>query len=312
MNRRPALEAQDPLGEALHGLRVEGSFYCRSELSAPWGLTMPPMPGCLWFHAVTSGGGTLIGPGGELRLSSGDFVLVPHGQGHRLQSQGRVKAPIVTELPHDEWSSHYAVLRHGGGGPLTKALCGVVRLEAAAAEALAVALPEVLHLRASYTGHSSWMESTLRLLAAELDAWRPGGEAVLTRLADILVIQAIRGWLEENAGARAGWLLAFRDPQLGRVMKQVHQRPEHPWTVAELARTAAMSRSAFAAHFKGVVGQAPLEYLTEHRMRAALPLLRRRELTLAEIGARLGYRSEAAFNRAFKRTRGVTPGQARA
>ena len=155
------------------------------------------------------------------------------------------------------------------------------------------------------------MQSMLRLMAAEAGELRPGGEAVITRLGDILVIQAIRAWMEGDPGARTGWLGALQDPQIGRAISLIHRDPARDWTVASLADEVAMSRSAFAARFTELVGEPAMRYVARWRMNVALSALKEEGATVAELADRLGYRSEAAFSRAFKRVIGSSPGAAR-
>jgi AraC-like DNA-binding protein len=302
------LRSQDPLGEALHFLRVTGSFYCRSELTAPWGLTMPAWQGCLWFHIVTAGRCRLEVDGAEPRmLQPGDLALVPHGQGHVLGSGPDVITPDVMGLEH-EFQNRYAILRHGGGGAATTLVCGAVRLDHPAAHLILPLLPMVIHVGPSGSPQAEWMQSTLRLVAAEAAEMRPGGEAVITRLSDILVIQALRAWIETDPAAQRGWLGALRDRQIGRAITLIHRDPARAWTVASLANELAMSRSAFAARFTELVDEPAMHYVTRWRMQTARTLLAEDGVTVAEIASRLGYQSEAAFSRAFKRITGTPPG----
>ena len=155
------------------------------------------------------------------------------------------------------------------------------------------------------------MHSTLRLIAAEGRELRPGGEAVITRLSDILVIQAIRTWIAGHPDGQTGWLGALQDPRIGRAMSLVHQDPARSWSVASLARETAMSRLAFAARFTDLVGEPVMQYVTRWRMQVALHDLQHDAVAVAELAARMGYESEAAFSRAFKRTVGISPGAAR-
>jgi AraC-like DNA-binding protein len=156
-----------------------------------------------------------------------------------------------------------------------------------------------------------WMQGTLRLMAAEARELRPGGEAVITRLGDILVIQAIRSWIETDPAARTGWLGALQDRQIGRAISLIHRDPGRAWTVASLADEVAMSRSAFAARFTELVGEPAMQYVSRWRMHVAVDSLREEGATVAELADRLGYRSEAAFSRAFKRIVGASPGAVR-
>jgi AraC-like DNA-binding protein len=306
----------DPLGEALHVLRMSGTFYVRSELTAPWRLALPPDVGSLWFHVINAGGGWLEVDGVEPRyMGPGDFALVPHGEGHVIRSEAGAPAPRVEALPHDYASDRYAVLRHGGGGAATSIVCGTVRFGHPAARNLVALLPKIIVVEAPATPVAppeiEWMQSTLRLIAAEASALRPGGEAVITRLSDILVIQAIRAWIARDPAAQTGWLGALQDPRIGRAMSLVHRDPARPWSVALLARETAMSRSAFAARFTELVGEPVMRYVTRWRMHVALDWMQHDNVAVAELAARLGYDSEAAFSRAFKRTVGLTPGAAR-
>ena len=299
----------DPLAEALHFLRMNGAFYCRSELTAPWGMTMMPMPGYIWFHVVTAGRVWLEAGDDEGRLlQPGDLGLVPHGEGHVLRSEPGVAAPGVLELDREEISERYEILRHGGGGAPTTLICGAVRFEHPAARNLVEILPPIMHIEAASAPQLDWMQSTLRLMAVEARELRPGGEAVITRLGDILVVQAIRSWIETDPAARTGWLGALQDRQIGRALSLIHRDPARAWTVASLADELAMSRSAFAARFTELVDEPAMQYVTRWRMQVAVDSLKEEGATVAELANRLGYRSEAAFARAFKRVIGVPPG----
>jgi hypothetical protein len=176
---------------------MDGAFYCRSELSAPWGMTLDPMPSYLWFHVVTTGGALLeVGQDHARWLHPGDVALVPHANGHVLRSEGAVR------------------FEH----PVARNLVGI--------------LPAMLYIQASDEPRASWMQAVFKLMAAEARAFQPGGEAVITRLADVLVIQAIRAWIETAPAARGGWLGALQDPQIGQALALIHRDPARPWTIA--------------------------------------------------------------------------------
>ncbi|MGB3734347.1 MAG: AraC family transcriptional regulator [Ilumatobacter sp.] len=304
----------DPLAEALHFMRMEGVFYCRSELTAPWGISMPALPDSVYFHVVTSGEMWLIDADGAERLvRSGDLVVVPHGRGHDAVDAVGSAATSVFDIPHDYVSRQYAVLRHGGGGDPATVICGAIQFKHPAARSLLELLPEVIHVTSSTTRHEwRWMSTLLDLMAHESAATKPGGEAVVTRLSDILVIQAIRHWITTDPAASTGWLGALGDPSIGHSIAMVHREPERPWTVADMASGVAMSRSSFAARFTELVGEPPVQYVTRWRMHLAVDLLSEEGLTVAATAERLGYTSEASFGRAFKRVVGHAPGGVRA
>jgi AraC-like DNA-binding protein len=309
----PPWTPRDPLGDALHALRLRGAFYCRTHATAPWALEMPALEDCLSFHVLSEGTCSLEVPGEAPReLRSGDLALVPHGRGHVLASEpGFRPAGRVDHLPQRYLGDHYSVLTYGGGGTPANLVCGVVTFDAPVARSLMEALPAVLHVPADHRPAPRWIDETIRLVAVELDEPRPGGEAVITRLADILVVQAVRVWLDHEPEARHGFLGALRDEQIGSSLAAIHRDPGRAWTVTALAREAGMSRSAFAERFTQLVGRPAMGYVMHWRMQVAHERLAAGEETVARVAASLGYRSEAAFSRAFTRVTGVSPGAVR-
>jgi AraC-like DNA-binding protein len=300
------------LGETLQSLRMSGALYCQSELSAPWGLALPPLSDCLMFHIVTAGQCGIQIDGIEHQvLHEGDLVVVPHGHGHLLSSGRGLAAARLFDLPRHRVSERYESLRHGGGGDETHLLCGVVRVGEPAARHLVNQLPTMLIVRSTASQQSQWMLETVRLLRTEARDLRPGAETIITRLGDVVVLQAIRSWIETEPSARTGFLGALQDEQIGRAVSAIHRHPERRWTVASLAAVAAMSRSAFAARFARLLGESPMGYVARSRMQAALTRLADRVSSPSAIAGEFGYQSEAAFSRAFKRVTGRTPGQAR-
>ncbi len=302
----------DPLGETLHLLRLTGTLYCRAELTAPWGIDLPPLEGCMMFHVVTAGSCWIEVEGAEPRLlQPGSLALVPHGTGHLLRSGPTVAADPLFDIPVEQVSERYEIMRHGGGGEPTHTICVVVRFDHVAAEHLVALLPTVLQIDAWDEDEGGWLQSTLHFISREAKELRPGGETVITRLADILVIQMIRSWIDSASESGQGWLAALRDEQVGRALTSIHREPEREWTVASLAKEAGMSRSAFSERFTRLVGESAKHYLTQWRMRLARTHLRETSEPLSVLAGRLGYQSEAAFCRAFKRTFGVPPGSVR-
>ena len=305
--------AADPLGEALHLLRLTGTLYCRSELTAPWSIDVPALDGLMALLVVTAGEAVLEVEGEPPRtLRPRGLTLIPHGTPHRVHSgPGHPAATPLFDIPVERVSERYELLRHGGGGALTRVTYCVLRCDHVPARRLVAQLPPVLQVD-GWDDDGGWLHSTLQLIAAEATALRPGGETVLTRLADVLVVQAIRGWLDTAPEARQGWLAALRDEHVGRALTAMHRAPEAPWSVESLAREAAMSRSAFSARFTALLGEPVMQYVTRWRMQLAHAHLQQSPEPLSQVAHRFGYASEAAFSRAFSRTFGVPPGAVRA
>jgi AraC-like DNA-binding protein len=300
----------EPLGGVLGDLRMRGTFYCWAEAQAPWGVEMPALPGCISFHVVTEGSCLLEVNGVGYALRAGDLALVPHGRGHLLRSgPGAPIAGRADLLPQEAIDPHSSVLRLDGGGVPARLVCGVLEPERPGAAHLLDLLPPVLLLEAGDAASGGWLPVLLGMITDEVRHDRPGTGAVVTRLADVVVIQAIRGWLE-TAATEPGWLRALRDPQVGRAVALVHSDPGAPWTLERLARETRMSRSAFAARFTELAGEPALRYVTRWRMHLATVELAR-GARVGEVARRLGYESEAAFSRAYRRVTGIPPVAAR-
>lgn len=299
----------DALTDVLHELRLADSYYCRSELTAPWGLAIPARESAS-FHFVAEGACWLLAGPEPLRLEAGDLVLLPHGRGHRLADDPASRPVGIHELPHERLAQDAAVLRHGGGGEPALLLCGGVRFEVAD-HPLVGLLPDVLHVRADGGRGERQLAATVAAMALEAAHPRPGSATVITRLADVLVVHAIRSWLETSPEARTGWLGALRDDEIGRALALIHHHPDRRWTVGSLAAAVHMSRAAFAQRFTELVGTSPMAYLTSRRMQLAASWIRAGELAPGEVAPRLGYGSVAAFSRAFKRHVGTPPGALR-
>ncbi|MGY1733729.1 AraC family transcriptional regulator [Geodermatophilus sp. SYSU D01045] len=296
----------DPLGGVLADLRIRGTFYCRAEATAPWGVEMPALAGCMSFHVVTRGACLLEVDGERHELGVGDLALVPHGRGHLLRSgPGAPVAGRADLLPQRYLGDHYSVLRLDGGGSPATMVCGVVEPDRPGAAHLLGLLPPVLVVDGSDPARTGWLPLLLRVLADEAAVDRPGAEAVITRLADVVVVQAVRAWLD-TAATGPGWLRALRDPQVGRAVASLHREPGSAWTLTRLAREARMSRSSFAARFTELAGEPVMHYLARWRMHLATVALGQ-GARVGELAGSLGYESEAAFSRAYKRIVGVPP-----
>lgn len=303
----------DPLAEALHLLRMDGTFYCLSILTGPWGITLPTMADCLWFHVITEGSCSMVDAAGQTHdLEAGDVVVLPRGGGHRAFDRPSANQPVVFDLPHDYLSRQYAILEHGGGGTRTSLICGLAQFGHPSSQFLIDLLPDVIHVGGDVAATWDWFAPLMALMADETRQAQPGGEAVVTRLSDILVIQAVRAWIDQQGASASGWIGALRDPAVGQAIGLIHRDPAHPWSVAELADAVAMSRSAFAARFTQLAGEPVMQYVTRWRIHLATDVLRSEDASVLEVALRHGYGSEAAFSRACKRVTGQSPSALRA
>ncbi len=297
----------DPLADPLRLLKLTGVLHCRAALTAPWGIDLPRIPDCIAIHIVTEGCCWLDIAGQPLQeINAGSLVMIPHGSAHQLRSAPGVTATPLTDIPVLRITDRYEHMQHGGGGSATSiSYCGV-RVDPRGAQRLLQVLPLFIRLD-TLQQEDRWLQDTVRFIAREADDARPGSEAIITRLADIIVVQAIRAWLD-SAGNEKSWLSALRDRYVGRALAEIHRAPDRNWSVAALAREVGLSRSAFSARFTDLVGQPVMQYLTEWRMELARTRLLETGEPLAQLAAQFGYQSEAAFSRAFKRVFGVPPG----
>ena len=295
----------DVLTETLTDFGMTGVFYAASDLNAPWGIEIPPLPGTIVFHLVTEGELELDVDGETTRMGVGDIVLVPRGTGHAIRDSAGSPTTPLFDLPREELGDRYERLRIPGPGPRTELVCGAVSFTGLGVARLIRSLPPVLP--AADGADAEWMRAAFDVIGAESRHPRPGSDIVTARLADILVVNVVRSWLESGASDR-GWVAGLRDPLLGKALAAFHAEPGAPWTLASLAAEAGMSRSAFAARFRELLEEPPMAYVTAWRMDVAARLVREEQLPLARVAERVGYQSEAAFNRAFRRAHGVTPG----
>lgn len=300
--------SMDVLSNILDHLEMRGSLYFSTAFSDPWSIDVPADGTVCRFHVVVHGPCRITVPEtGDVRvLSKGDLVLVPHGNSHWLQSQAD-DAPTPLPRVLDEGSiTEDGCLHWGGGGPTTRMVCGYFAFDRDTTHPLLDALPGLIHVQATPSYDFSWIESLTRFIGHEAGSGQPGSDAIARRLSEVLFIQVLRHFAE-TTGTTVPVLSGIVDAQVGRALQAVHRTPGEDWSVATLAREAASSRTAFAQRFQSLMGMTPMRYVTRLRMQRASLLLRSAQSTGA-IAEAVGYQSEAAFHRVFKRTFGVGPG----
>lgn len=308
----------DALSETLRVVRLVGAIFINGRFSAPWCYQSPradsvaPLlePGAeriVIFHLITEGE-CFVEMGGEppVHLNAGDAVVFPQGHAHRMCSAPGV-APAKGARLETVLSRRPRKLVYGGGGPTTRLVCGYLACDARLARMLLRGLPPLLKVSVRGSNAGIWLEASVQYALAEARSPRPGGAGVLAKLAEVLVIEVLRLYMNEQSAGRPGWLAAVRDRIVGAALTQLHTRPSHAWTLESLARAAGTSRSVLAERFHHLIGSAPMEYLTQWRMLLAANLLCGSNAPLARIAADVGYQTDTAFIRAFRREYGMPP-----
>lgn len=299
----------DVLEDVLTATRVGGGVSGRLVARAPWGLRFDAA-GAANFHIVVRGSCWLRLTGAEpVLLRAGDVTLLPRGGPYSAADHPDTAAvPFTGVLTAQD---HARSIRVGGEGEETVIICGAYDFGADLTHPLLSALPRFVHLPAAHATSGGAVDAAVRLVAAELDDPRPGRLGVTARLVDVLLVYILRAWQQQHGNATSGWFGALGDPQIGRALALMHEAPERHWTVARLARAVGLSRATFARRFASLAGEPPLAYLTRWRMIRAATLLRESTEPLSVIAGLVGYESEFAFARTFRRTHGQPPGRYR-
>jgi AraC-like DNA-binding protein len=313
----------DPLSEALRSVRLTGAVFLEAELGMPWGFASPPTSTTahllaptaehlVLFHLLVEGQATARVPGyGSVPLEAGDIVILARGDAHELWN-GPVNQLMDASLLLPKILGGTIVSERGGGkGPITKFICGYIGCERHAQRLFLAGLPPVFKANIRGEASGQWLESSIRYLASERGSTRAGQTALLAKLAEALFIETLRQYMAELPAEGTGWLAAARDPSVGRALAAIHRAPAQAWTVAALAKQAGVSRSVFAARFSQLLDEAPLAYLARWRLQLGARLLETTDDSVLQIAQSVGYESEAAFNRAFKRQFDLPPARYR-
>lgn len=306
----------DPLSDVLRVVRLDGAYFYAVEAAEPWSVEavaarelspriMPAAEHLISYHILTEGRcyGGLVGEE-QVELAPGDVIVFPHGDAHVMSSGRGVRiGPDVNSSAPARFPD--TVLLGDHGPRATSFLCGFLGCDRRPFNPLLASLPRRMHMRGM---PNAWLAGLTRQLTEESRLGRAGSDGVLTKLAELMFIEVLRRYLDGLPPGQTGWLAGLRDEVVGRALTLLHGRPGHPWTLSDLAREVASSRSSLAKRFALLVGQPPMQYLAQWRMQVAANLLVQSGAKVASIGVEVGYESEAAFSRAFKKATGLAPG----
>jgi AraC family transcriptional regulator, alkane utilization regulator len=308
----------DPLSDVLSAIRLDGAVYIDAEFTAPWcvetryGLhtarsELPTSDHIVFFHLLTHGACfACLANGQEVeKVRAGDILLLPHDDLHVLGSD--ISLPAENMRNSQPPAGGLLELRHGGGGEVTRFICGYLACDRRASRALLNSLPPMLRLDLGDIALGGWLADLLRLGVVESRAQRPGSQSLLAKLSELAFTEALRRYAQSGAPSLRGWLAGLQDPFVGRALALLHGQPTRDWSVDKLAREVALSRSALADRFSTMIGEPPMQYLTRWRLTLAAQTLRRSSDGIALVAEQSGYESEASFTRAFKREFGVSP-----
>lgn len=308
--------APAPSAPDLEGLRLDGAIFFRAEYSEPWsyespiGLEQVLRPGSqrlIYFHVVAAGRCWIrVGDGDAHWASAGDVIVLPYGSQHAVGGVDDAKiVPITSLLEPPPWTS-MPVLRHGGGGSRTDIVCGYLHSDDPLFDPTFAAFPPVFVVKPPSGPAAEFVRASIHWALATTSGYEPD-QRVSTRLPELLVIEVLQLYLADAPAAEHGWLAALRDPVLGPALAALHTAPERDWSVTELASRVAVSRSLLDQRFRMLLGRPPIRYLAEWRMHLATDLLANTDLSVFQIARRVGYESEQAFSRAFKRSTDMPP-----
>jgi len=300
---------EDVLADILQSIHLHSTLYCRAQLGAPWGLGVPSRETAV-FHIVTGGSCWLTMEGSDkpVLLNEGDLVILPHGHAHTVSDHPETPAEEFEDFGSRHPPERNGIVYAGGQGAVATLVCGEFQLEGYPTNPLYALLPASLRATDQHGLSMSWVRAIVQLVRAEVNRSQPGAETVITRLSEILFIQMVREYVCTADDGRTGWLRALQDPEIGQALALIHHQPQAPWTLESLGNRVGLARSAFAAKFTLLIGMPPMQYITDMRLTKAATLLRTRPATLIEVALAVGYDSEAAFSKAFKRRFGVAPG----
>ena len=314
----------DVLSEVLKVVKLQGALFFNGEFSAPWRVRagdscrkMAPLlaPGAghvILYHLLTEGRARVrLDDGSHLDMSAGDIVIFPHGDPHTIENGAATEMMDYSRALADVLAQGLKVYRRGGGGEVTKFVCGFMACDPDLSKVFLNGLPTLFKVNVRQDGAGRWLENSIRFSVDEAPGYRPGSEAVLAKLSEALFVETLRAYISDLPPEQTGWLAGARDAEVGKTLALMHRSPAHPWTLASLAKEAGISRSVLAERFRHYLNEPPMAYLTRWRLQLGAQMLTSTNHSVSQIAAEVGYESEAAFNRAFKREFEVPPARFR-
>jgi AraC-like DNA-binding protein len=314
----------DVLSEVLKAVKLDGALFFNAEFSAPWCFCSPASQKVapylsqhskhvIIYHLLTEGLGyaQVEGDDRPLPLAAGDIVIFPHGDPHTMRNGPPVKPVDNAQELQRVLAQGLKLSRMGGGGEITKFICGYMTCDPQLSRIFLGGLPPVLKVSIRNDASGQWLENSIRYSVDKADTSRPGGEAVLAKLSEVLFVETLRRYISQLPREQTGWLAGIRDPEVGNALALLHRKPAQPWTIAALASEVGISRSVLAERFRRYLSKTPMAYLTLWRLQLGAQMLKSTSSSVAQIAAEVGYESEPSFNRAFKREFGLPPARFR-
>ena len=313
----------DVLSEVLKVVKLQGALFYNGEFSSPWSFyspdsrtvapyVAPAARHVIIYHLLTEGRASArLVDGERIILQAGDIVIFPHGDAHFLENGPATKAVEMEQELARIFAQGLKRSSLGGGGEITKFVCGFMACDPRLSQIFLSGLPPVFKVSIRNDASGRWLENSIRFSVDEADASRAGGEAVLAKLSEVLFVETLRAYIADLPPEQTGWLAGARDSEVGKTLALMHRNPAHPWTIASLAKEAGVSRSVLAERFRHYLNEPPMAYLTRWRLQLGEQMLSSTSYSVAQIASEVGYESEAAFNRAFKREFAVPPARFR-
>ncbi len=312
----------DVLSEVLKVVKLQGALFYNGEFSSPWSVRATPARALaryfasgaehvIVYHLLTEGRASVsLENGDRVTLDAGDIVMIPHGDRHIVEN-GSTKTMDDPDQLEEILAQGLKLWRLGGGGEISRFVCGYMVCEPRLSQVFLSGLPRLFKISIRNDPSGKWLENSIRFSVNEADPSRAGGEAVMAKLSEVLFVETLRAYISHLPAEQTGWLAGARDADVGKTLALMHRDPAHPWTIASLAKEAGVSRSVLAERFRHYLNEPPMAYLTRWRLMLGAQMLTSTSYSVAQIAAEVGYESEAAFNRAFKREFEVPPARFR-